>query len=80
MVLFFSLKKKKTEEEEKRKKREKKKKEENTRNKEQVNLKILGSLLGNEYNSLRMVLFSPPPILRFLPWNGQLCAGCEKGL
>lgn len=69
---------KKEEKGKKRKKRKKKKKP--IRDKEQVNLKILGSLLENEYNSLRMVLFSPPPILRFLPWNGQLCAGCEKGL
>lgn len=58
----------------------KKKLKKNTRNKEQVNLKMWGSLLENECNLLKMVLFSPPPILRFLPWNGQLCAGCEKGL
>lgn len=65
-----------------KKKKEKRfyKKKKDTRDKEQVNVKIWGSLLENEYNSLRMALFSHPPILRFLPWNGQLCAGCEKGL
>lgn len=25
-----------------------------------------------------MVLFSPPPILRVLPWNGQLCASVKR--
>lgn len=48
-----------------------KKLKKNTRNKEQVNLKMWGSLLENECNLLKMVLFSPStnPQVPALEWT-----------